>query len=222
MGARTPPMRASRAYITGLGTTGVLLCFALLLLVVVSAILTFRGWPAGAAGEDSAAVSIGSDRGTGAAPVRREVSATSPAAKARSPRSAARTKRSRSRARGSVHGVSQSGSHARDEAVAGRSQAAAPAAPGTPANPAQHSQGPQAPEAPKAPKTPNAPNVGDVTTGLADTTQQVTEGASGAVGGLAPAPVGQTVSDTGQAVSDLVRQTGDTTQHQLDQLPHLP
>ena len=41
-------MKATRAYITGLGTTGVLLCFALLLLVVVSAIVTFRGWPAGA------------------------------------------------------------------------------------------------------------------------------------------------------------------------------
>ena len=38
-------MRASRAYVNGFGTTGILLCFTLLLLLVFSAIMTFRGWP---------------------------------------------------------------------------------------------------------------------------------------------------------------------------------
>ena len=38
-------MRASRAYVNGFGTTEILLCFALVLLLVFSAIMSFRGWP---------------------------------------------------------------------------------------------------------------------------------------------------------------------------------
>src|ERR687893_1741403 len=38
-------MRASRAYIAGFGTTGVLVGSALLLLVVVSTLVAFQGWP---------------------------------------------------------------------------------------------------------------------------------------------------------------------------------
>jgi hypothetical protein len=214
-------MKASRAYITGLGTTGVLLCFALLLLAVVSAIVTFRGWPAGAAGDDSTAVSIGSDRGSRAVPLRREVTAPRRAEKAGARKSATRAKRSRSRDRLSVNGVSQSGGRAPAHAPgAAPGQSAAPeqsAAPGGPAAPSAPAAGAPIPQV--APEAPQAPDVGQVSTGVADTTQQVSEEASGAVDDLAPAPLGQTVSDTGQAVSDLVEQTGDTTQQQLPQLP---
>lgn len=38
-------MRATRAYIAGIGTSGVLLAFAALLLIVLGALLGFRGWP---------------------------------------------------------------------------------------------------------------------------------------------------------------------------------
>ena len=38
-------MRTSRAYLASLGTTGVLIASGILLLVVVSALVAFRGWP---------------------------------------------------------------------------------------------------------------------------------------------------------------------------------
>src|SRR3954447_16485096 len=41
----TPSVRASRAYITSLGTTGVLIASSILMLAVVSTIVAFRGWP---------------------------------------------------------------------------------------------------------------------------------------------------------------------------------
>ncbi len=40
-------MIATRAYIAGIGTSGVLLAFAALLLIVLGALLGFRGWPGG-------------------------------------------------------------------------------------------------------------------------------------------------------------------------------
>ena len=43
-------MRARVAYISSLGTTAILVAAALLMLVVVSAIVAFRGWPGGEAG----------------------------------------------------------------------------------------------------------------------------------------------------------------------------
>jgi hypothetical protein len=48
----TPPadMRARAAYISSLGTTTILVCAALLLLAVGSALVAFRGWPGGANG----------------------------------------------------------------------------------------------------------------------------------------------------------------------------
>jgi hypothetical protein len=43
-------MRARAAYISSLGTTTILVCAALLLLAVGSALVAFRGWPGGADG----------------------------------------------------------------------------------------------------------------------------------------------------------------------------
>src|SRR3954452_22136014 len=40
-------MRATRAYIASLGTTGVLVASSALLLVVVSALVAFNAWPGG-------------------------------------------------------------------------------------------------------------------------------------------------------------------------------
>src|SRR2546423_14397787 len=45
-----PQMRARAAYISSLGTTGILVASALLMLGMVSAIVAFNGWPAGAVG----------------------------------------------------------------------------------------------------------------------------------------------------------------------------
>src|SRR5919197_1908869 len=52
-------MRASRAYIASLGTTGVLVGSSILLLFVVSAIVAFRGWPGSGPGGDLGKLSLG-------------------------------------------------------------------------------------------------------------------------------------------------------------------
>lgn len=52
-------MTASRAYIAGIGTTGVLIGFALLILAVVSALVAFRGWPGDTAADGAGAVTFG-------------------------------------------------------------------------------------------------------------------------------------------------------------------
>ena len=53
----------SRAYIAGIGTTGVLIGFALLILVVVSAIVAFRGWPGDAVVGGAGALTVGEGGG---------------------------------------------------------------------------------------------------------------------------------------------------------------
>jgi hypothetical protein len=53
----------SRAYIAGIGTTGVLIGFALLILAVVSAIVAFRGWPGDAVVDGDGSVTIGEGAG---------------------------------------------------------------------------------------------------------------------------------------------------------------
>jgi hypothetical protein len=49
---------SSRAYIAGVGTTGVLVGFALLMLTVVSALVAFRGWPGDTVVEGAGAVTV--------------------------------------------------------------------------------------------------------------------------------------------------------------------
>ena len=54
-------MTASRAYLAGIGTTGVLIGFALLILAVVSALVAFRGWPGDTATDGAGAVTFGEE-----------------------------------------------------------------------------------------------------------------------------------------------------------------
>jgi hypothetical protein len=59
-------MRARAAYISSLGTTGILLAAAVLMLAIVSALVAFRAWPGGA-GDSVAAVPVVPRAGTPAA-----------------------------------------------------------------------------------------------------------------------------------------------------------
>jgi hypothetical protein len=52
------PVRATRAYLAGLGTSGSLLAGAALLFVLGSAIVAFRGWPQIATGPATSAVAV--------------------------------------------------------------------------------------------------------------------------------------------------------------------
>jgi hypothetical protein len=191
-------MKASRAYIAGLGTTGVLLAFALLLLVVVSAIVAFRGWPAGDAAGGSDAVRIDDARDLIELPPV-QLGTTAAAAAAARGDSAGGTARPGAAKEagpdvGRVGGVSESG-------------ASAPAQPGA------------APVAPAAAGGASAaPDVTGVANGVAETTRDVTEGVAGALGGV-DTQVEQSVSETGDAVSGLVQEGGAAAERQLPKLP---
>jgi hypothetical protein len=57
-------MRARAAYISSLGTTGILVSSALLMLAMVSALVAFRAWPGGQAGADVQRIPIESSGAT--------------------------------------------------------------------------------------------------------------------------------------------------------------
>jgi hypothetical protein len=208
-GPRTPAMTASRAYITGLGTTGVLLGFALLLLLVVSAILSFRGWPGGGAAGDGSVVRIdGGPALTRLAPVRFEPAAAAGAdgSTLGAGAASAATASGSVRDAGGVGGVGTSGG-----------DASTPAGAGAGARPADgQAEGTRAPA---------GQDVGGVMGGVADTTESVAGDLSQALGGVeaplggAETPLGETVSGAGDTVSGLVEQGGDAAQRQLPDLP---
>ena len=199
-------MKASRAYIAGLGTTGVLLSFALLLLVVFGAILASRGWPDAASAEDGVPVRLGEGEGlTRIKPVRFATASAAPAAAGRTS-STLGNRTTGAAGRGAVKGISSAGT--RPQAA---TEAAPEPAPG--AGPAQPAA-PGAPAAPAVPEVhpPSPPSVGDVANGLG--AGQVVEGVQGAVGG-----VDATVGASGDAVSELVQGTTDTAEQSLPRLP---
>src|SRR5947207_15354075 len=89
----TPSVRASRAYITSLGTTGVLIASSILMLAVVSTIVAFRGWPGDDIVNGLGSLRVGDDQPTlritgpdqiavDAAPAAAAVAATPPAGSA--------------------------------------------------------------------------------------------------------------------------------------------
>lgn len=185
-------MKATRAYIASLGTTGVLVTGSILLLVVVSALVAFRGWPGGGIaeglddmlgdrGEPTLQVSGPAQIAADAAPAAAAVAATAPA------------------------GTAPAGSGG--TTIVGR-------------GPAFRSPGPVGPApggtgAPRAtPSAGSAPangggtnNVGPVARQLADSTDDTTRQLGQTVGDVSP-QLGNQVTDTGKAVTDIVRGLG--------------
>jgi hypothetical protein len=202
-------MRADRAYIAGLGTTGVLVASALLLLVVVSTLVAFRGWPGTDAAEDIGNLIVGDTE--------RQVAVQD---------GPARAAREAAPAAGAVAETAAPGT------------AAATPDPAPPAPPQPARRPPQTTVAPGArtdipddsrlrpgvdiggvvtdtspsagdllPGTPVSADVERVTTGLGDATQGVTDGLGRAVSGLSP-PLGGTLIDTGRLLADILRALG--------------
>jgi hypothetical protein len=162
----------SRAYIAGIGTTGVLVGFALLMLAVVSAIVAFRGWPGDAVIDGAGAVKVGDDaRLIDIDPLRLGAGA-SPAAGGGAARAATgRTSGGRTAGgRFDVRGVTRSG-------TAGLTPGSVPGGP---------------PDSTSTPSLPANRQEGGVTGGLAGDAEQ----AAGAVGEVA-APVTGGVPEAG-------------------------
>jgi hypothetical protein len=160
-----------------------------MLLLVVGALIGFRGWPGDASVGDAGGIAIQDTRLThlptvelqGAAP-----RADAPSAAAARPLGARKARRSRagkSQDAGDVGGVrrdsADKASPAGGGAVGGRSVGS----------------------------TSEQPRVKSVTEGVAKTVNQVTETAGGGLGGNSN-PVGKVVIDTGNAVSKTVQQLG--------------
>jgi hypothetical protein len=194
-------MAVRRSFIAGLGTTGVLVAFAALLLVVMGALLGFRGWPGDGAEGNSGGVSIGDARLTGlphdllpfATAAHPEIAGTPSRGPARPAHG------SRSRDAGAVAGVRQ---HSRAEREAANDVAGGSA-------PGAHAVSPAIPN----------PSVKAVTDGVANTVNEVSQRAGRRLGETTP--VGHLVVETGSAVSQTVHDLGVEAQHP-GKLPKLP
>jgi hypothetical protein len=192
-------VRASRAYITSLGTTGVLIASSILLFVVVSTIVAFRGWPGDDIVDGLGSLRVGEDQtafeitgpaqiAADAAPAAAAVGATPPAGSAAAAAGSTPT----------------AGGPAPDTPAAGGAPTADTTTPGAPQSPGTNQgTGTTSGQQPGVPTPPVSPVTGRV----GGTTENLTNNAGQTVGGVNPG-LGKTVSDTGKAVSDIVEGLG--------------
>jgi hypothetical protein len=185
-------VKATKAYIASLGTTGVLLAASVLMLAVVSAVVAFDRWPDGNVTSRVQTLVLAENP----APIRVSDRATGPSL-TRTPRAAALARAIRAAGRApTVAGRRFSGG--RLAPVAGPS----PSRPAIPAVPAL-------PGAPKLPDPQTLPDVisnpGTTAGTVADGAQTVTDAAGVSVGKISP-DLGNAVAGTGQLVAQTVRQ----------------
>jgi hypothetical protein len=211
-------MRATKAYIAGLGTTGILITCFLLLLAVGSALVAFDGWPGAAADDGLERVVVKNQAQRSPVSGSRHEPAAGPGEPARERRTDGAGKRSAGARRGSTQRAERSRV---DEPAPAPDDGPSPV-PGQAGHGARDvrtgggdgARGIQAPAA--------APNVGNTveqaTGGLGDTVQGATgglgdsvRGATGgvgeAVGGVSPG-VGETVTGTGDAAGQVMDGAG--------------
>jgi hypothetical protein len=186
-------MKATKAYIASLGTTGVLLAAAILMLAVVSAVVAFDRWPGATAASPIQTLTLTEQP----APIRIGTHSNAPSATAPG-RAAAGAAALRALPGGpAVAGERFSG---------GGRGTGAPGAPGTPA----------APGIPQLPKTPiTVPstdtilgpisNPGTTASQLADGAQSAANAAGVGVGRVSP-ELGNAVSGTGSTTAQTIRQ----------------
>jgi hypothetical protein len=195
-------MRATKAYIASLGTTGLLLAFSASLLLLVGTLFAFNGWPGDEIRDavDSMLVDDGDNavRVAGPEQVARDAS---PAALAVA-----------SRPGGSTPGAAAGGTGFGDTGGAGGGGTGSDNPGGDFVGGGNGGGGPTGGVTPPTTggPTPSGPSV-DTSSGtnqLADNTEQVTNNLGNTVGQVNP-QLGNTVTETGQALSDIVRDLPD-------------
>ena len=201
-------MRVDRTYIGGLGTTGVLVVSALLLLAVGSTLVAFRGWPGIGVTEDIGNLFVGdSERPRAVEGPARVARQAAPAAAA-----VAETPAPGTAAAASIPAPATPA--APTATVAPPTTRRPPRSgfrsegrlrPGTSFEPSVQNQA-RSPLSP-LPDTPVAAGVQRVTNGLGDATQGLTDGLGQTVGRLSP-PLGATLTDTGRLLADILRALG--------------
>lgn len=188
-------MRATKAYIASLGTTGVLLAASLLMLAVVSAVVAFDRWPGGPVSNPVQTLVL-NERPQ---PIQVSVRAGAPATRAgaRAPAAAGAT----GGARHTTGGASPVNDGGRLGIVERGGSAPAAPLPALPAAP----QVPQNLEQATSPLFDAVSNPGTTAGTVADGAQQVTDAVGGGVAQVSP-NLGGTVATVGQSVADTVRQ----------------
>jgi hypothetical protein len=186
-------MRATKAYIASLGTTGVLLAASILMLAVVSAVVAFDRWPDGDISTRVQTLVL--DENAAPIPV-----STHSAARSATPHagSGARVPTQRSVTTGGTDIVRQrfSAGTTTPDGTPARPLAALPPAATKPAQPVQDTA---------TPIVDAVSNPSTTASRLADGAQAVTDAAGGSVGRVNP-QVADAVAGTGQAAADTVRQ----------------
>ena len=184
-------MKATKAYIASLGTTGVLLAASLLMLAVVSAVVAFDRWP-GANAQTPVQTLVLNEK---APAIRVSAKSTGPSA------TPART------------GASVPALARVPRTTLGAGGVAGQRVTSTPGGPATTVPGaPQLPKAPDVPPVPSPDNVidsisnpGTTASQVADGAQAVTDQAGVSVGRVSP-DVGNTVAVTGEQLSQTIRE----------------
>ena len=216
-------MKASRAYIAGLGTTGVLIASFVIAFVIVSAIVAFNGVPGQASSDRLDRVDVG--RGSAAAALSRSARRAArlyveSSRGERDERVGARGTKARgrpARRRGGAGGAGAAEATGPSEAVP-LSGSGTPAAGGSglPALPADAGGG-----LPDLPEAPRLPPVGGATDGAGDVVNDVTSGVGGTVGGAAPG-VGEALPQAGETVNGALDGAGQAVDDTAGGLPSLP
>jgi hypothetical protein len=212
-------MRATKAYIAGLGTTGILITCFTLLLTVGSALVAFQGWPGAAAGGglERVVVKNRAERDTAQSRQHRTTRRPGPAGARRAERATGRSVRDGRQVSLQRPALPRTGGLAPamdDRPGSGQAGGRPGPAAGAPANTGGGSRRTQEP----AP----APDVGNTveqttggvsdavqgtTGGLGDAAQGAADGLGDAVGGVSPG-LGETVSGSGEAAGQVVDGAG--------------
>jgi hypothetical protein len=222
-------VKASRAYIAGLGTSGVLIASFLLLFMVGSAIVAFQGAPGRASndGLDRLDVShaarevpaasrapLSDDRrASDASAQRRDRGRRAAASRASRARTGARPAGASGgvdgeRAAGRLTGGAAGGTDRGGSAAVGQSGVESGGAGERSGRDGAGQGTPGAPvQLPEVDTAPRAPTPGDATTGLGNAVEQTTGGLGQTAGGVAP-PLEAPVVQTGEALGGVVEQTG--------------
>jgi hypothetical protein len=178
-------MKATRAYIASLGTTSLLVASSLLILVVVSALVAFNGWPGSGASDRTENIVVGGDenpfRVSGPALTALDAAPAAAAVAA----SAAPT----SPAAGSAPGGGGGPGRSAPAPGSGGGGGGAPGGGGGSVLPGTGAVPPV--------------DVGQVGNNLANRTHETTDQVGKTVSPVSP-QLGNTVSDTGKALSDIV------------------
>lgn len=213
-------MKAYRAYIAGLGTSGVLIGSFLLLLAVVSAIVAFRGAPGEASNEGLGRLDVSDSR---QASQRTEApSAAGEAARSRGASGggdAARGSKRRGRGAGSVggsgavRGERAAGGFAGGAPGIGADQAGSGGEAGNGSGPGAVGRLPVDPRNVGGP--PSTPSAGDVASGLGDAVEQTSGDVGGAVGNAVP-PLETPVVRTGETAAGVLHDAAPAVDQTVD------